>query len=74
MAAGEVEDLFMDRDDEVDLRVEDGSFDASDVPGGVDMGGRDVVGLAHDAGELADVIVHGVDDIDAVVGKVELAG
>lgn len=64
----------MHRDDDVDLRVENGGFDAGDVPGRVDVRGGDVVGLAHNAGELADVVVHGVDDVDAVVGEVELAG
>lgn len=64
----------MYRDDKVDFRVEDGVFNASDIAGGITMWGGDVVGLTDDSGEFADVVVHGVYDVDLVAGEMQLAG
>lgn len=72
VAGGEVEDLLVHGDDDVDVLGLDGGRDGGDVACWIDVRGWDVDGLVDGAGEAADVVVHGVDDGDGVVGQVQL--
>lgn len=64
----------MQRDDVVDRMFLDGGEDAVDVPPCVNAGGGGVVRGGDGGGEVADVVVHGVNDKDVVAGTLELAG